>query len=118
MLSTYLKVSNHLLKSSAPTLIMATPTRKADERKMHISHKLAEAEKAKKPVFSFEFFPPKTQQVNQHQGVFSSREGSDNSTRACKISTTVCQVYDALRRWRCQKCCYTILIGRRYGPNA
>lgn len=33
---------------------------------MHISNKLAEAEKAKKPIFSFEFFPPKTQQGVQN----------------------------------------------------
>ena len=30
---------------------------------MHISQKLAEAEKTGKPMFSFEFFPPKTAQV-------------------------------------------------------
>ena len=33
---------------------------------MHISQKLAEAEKAKKPSFSFEFFPPKTAQGVQN----------------------------------------------------
>ena len=31
--------------------------------KMHIKDKLAEAQRTKKPVFSFEFFPPKTAQV-------------------------------------------------------
>jgi methylenetetrahydrofolate reductase (NADPH) len=31
---------------------------------MHISQKLREAEKNGKPVFSFEFFPPKTAQVS------------------------------------------------------
>ena len=30
---------------------------------MHISEKLRQAEKARKPIFSFEFFPPKTDQV-------------------------------------------------------
>lgn len=30
---------------------------------MHIKDKLAEAQRTKKPVFSFEFFPPKTAQV-------------------------------------------------------
>ena len=33
---------------------------------MHISSKLAEAERAGKPVFSFEFFPPKTEQGVQN----------------------------------------------------
>ncbi len=33
---------------------------------MHISKKLAEAEKAREPVFSFEFFPPKTAQGVQN----------------------------------------------------
>ncbi|KAK3082310.1 hypothetical protein LTS18_007867 [Coniosporium uncinatum] len=33
---------------------------------MHISEKLAEAEKAKKPTYSFEFFPPKTAQGVQN----------------------------------------------------
>ncbi|KAI9706950.1 MAG: hypothetical protein M1820_004536 [Bogoriella megaspora] len=33
---------------------------------MHISQKLAEAERAKKPTFSFEFFPPKTAQGVQN----------------------------------------------------
>ena len=32
---------------------------------MHISQKLAEAEKTGKPMFSFEFFPPKTAQVGR-----------------------------------------------------
>lgn len=36
---------------------------------MHISQKLAEAEKTGKPMFSFEFFPPKTAQVGT-LGVF------------------------------------------------
>lgn len=30
---------------------------------MHIRDKLAEAERTRKPIFSFEFFPPKTAQV-------------------------------------------------------
>lgn len=30
---------------------------------MHIKDKLAEAERTGKPMFSFEFFPPKTAQV-------------------------------------------------------
>jgi len=34
--------------------------------RMHISNKLAEAERAGKPVFSFEFFPPKTEQGVQN----------------------------------------------------
>lgn len=33
---------------------------------MHISEKLAEAKKASKPTFSFEFFPPKTAQGVQN----------------------------------------------------
>jgi methylenetetrahydrofolate reductase (NADPH) len=33
---------------------------------MHISEKLAEAEKAKRTTFSFEFFPPKTAQGIQN----------------------------------------------------
>ncbi|QDS69465.1 hypothetical protein FKW77_006223 [Venturia effusa] len=33
---------------------------------MHISNRLAEAEKARKPTFSFEFFPPKTAQGIQN----------------------------------------------------
>ncbi len=30
---------------------------------MHISEKLAQAERMAQPIFSFEFFPPKTAQV-------------------------------------------------------
>lgn len=46
-------------------LTMAKKNRHPIDRKMHISQKLAEAEQAGKPVFSFEFFPPKTDQVRQ-----------------------------------------------------
>lgn len=34
---------------------------------MHIKNKLAEAEKTGRPMFSFEFFPPKTEQVSSVQ---------------------------------------------------
>lgn len=46
---------------------MALPNAEGRRRytlKMHISEKLAEAHRLEKPAFSFEFFPPKTAQVN------------------------------------------------------
>lgn len=47
---------------------MDSRSRKGKNVNMHIKDKLAEAQRTKKPVFSFEFFPPKTAQVLQYLG--------------------------------------------------
>lgn len=44
--------------------------------KMHIKDKLAEAERTKRPVFSFEFFPPKTEQgvINLYDRMYNMHD--------------------------------------------
>ena len=77
---------------------------------MHISKKIAEAERQGKPIFSFEFFPPKTEQVNQYSGFIMLE--SLIISRVLRISMTVClalPLRDPL---------VTLSYLFRYGPNA
>lgn len=68
---------------------MARNTLTTEKGKMHVSSKLAKAEKAKKPIFSFEFFPPKTAQVFKQFRRFLSECGTDGACRVCRTSMTV-----------------------------
>lgn len=52
---------------------------------MHIKDKLAEAQRTKKPVFSFEFFPPKTAQVLKYS---SQTIRLNMLTEHCRVSKT------------------------------
>lgn len=46
---------------------------------MHISKKLRAAEEAGRPTYSFEFFPPKTEQVSDDQTQMSTNFGANVS---------------------------------------
>ena len=77
---------------------------------MHISKKIAEAERQGKPIFSFEFFPPKTEQVNQSSGFIVLPLLI--ILRVLRISMTVRHT-QAL-----QSSLVTLAYLSRYGPNA
>jgi 5,10-methylenetetrahydrofolate reductase len=56
---------------------------------MHISAKLAQADKAGKPTFSFEFFPPKTAQVSTNKGIAEKDDELTSCHRVYKTFMTV-----------------------------